>query len=195
MKEDRATGGFTPEYLSSLHESMMREMRALHEANPPWGLTMPQFRILFIVHKHGKITPGELAAMLDVTAPTITDIVNRLAASGLLTKERSDQDRRVVYLSSTPAADKIMRDLFAQWSMTYLNLFRSMDAGQRDVVGRGLEELLAAIRRCRSSTPGEAGGEAAPGISCSPTNPGVCPARPGSAEAGPGTRSRKVGGK
>lgn len=50
----------------------------------------------------------KLAELEQVSAPAITKVVNALESAGLAQRERSDADRRVVFVSSTPAGKRLL---------------------------------------------------------------------------------------
>ncbi len=97
--------------LEDLSEQMLialrRVMRAvdLHSRRlmQSHSLTGPQALILQAVATTGEITAGELAGRISLSQATVTDIVNRLEQRGLLTRERSESDRRKVLLRPTQA--------------------------------------------------------------------------------------------
>ena len=95
--------------LEDLSEQMLialrRVMRAvdLHSRSlmQSHGLTGPQALILQAVVTDGSITAGALAGRISLSQATVTDIVNRLEQRGLLTRERSESDRRKVLIRPT----------------------------------------------------------------------------------------------
>jgi len=60
------------------------------------GLSPPQIHMLLRIRNHGQCTISELAAMLDVSPPSVSAMVDRLVDKGALVRERSKKDRRVV---------------------------------------------------------------------------------------------------
>src|SRR4051794_22810890 len=60
--------------------------------------TVPQYRILFILHDQGSVSMGRMAEMHGVTLPTMTKIVSGLVERGLVEREAAPHDRRVVQL-------------------------------------------------------------------------------------------------
>lgn len=72
--------------------------RSMHTLD---DVTLPQFRALVILASRGPITSSELAAALDVHASSVTRLVDRLVAKGLV--ERTiPEDRREVIVGTTP---------------------------------------------------------------------------------------------
>lgn len=58
-------------------------------------LTMSQLKILFALRLHGAAGGQELAQMMGVSLATITGIIDRLVASGHVTRGEDPRDRRV----------------------------------------------------------------------------------------------------
>ncbi|WP_253798590.1 MarR family winged helix-turn-helix transcriptional regulator [Rhodovulum sp. P5] len=67
------------------------------------GLTPVQIRVLQVVAETGKSTPKAIAARMGVSQATITTLIDRLVAKGLVERQRSDTDRRQTNILITPA--------------------------------------------------------------------------------------------
>ena len=63
----------------------------------------------------GPMTMGEAAALLSIQPPTVTKMVNRLSAAGLVRTEVIDRDRRKVAVSMTDAARERLQEIDAIW--------------------------------------------------------------------------------
>ena len=60
------------------------------------GLTAPQLLILKEIANAGRAKPSDIAKAVHLSQATVTSIIDRLERAGLLVRERSQQDRRVV---------------------------------------------------------------------------------------------------
>lgn len=67
------------------------------------GLTTSQFLVLQEVDRRGEATPSTVALALQFGQATITNIADRLVAAGLLTRQRSERDKRQVIMTITEA--------------------------------------------------------------------------------------------
>ncbi len=68
-----------------------------------YGLTPSQYNVLRILRGEGKPLPClEIADRLIAAVPGITGLLDRLEAAGLIGRERSRVDRRVVFAAITP---------------------------------------------------------------------------------------------
>ena len=71
------------------------------------GLTDAQWGpLLMIAHGRGR-TAAALAQELEVNAGAMTRTLDRLEAKGLLRRNRSEQDRRLVMLELTPEGERV----------------------------------------------------------------------------------------
>jgi DNA-binding MarR family transcriptional regulator len=71
-------------------------------------LTGPQLAILMEVSRQGEAPIGALAKASFIGAPTVTGIVDRLERQGLVSRVRSDADRRQVLITLTAAGKRVL---------------------------------------------------------------------------------------
>jgi MarR family transcriptional regulator, organic hydroperoxide resistance regulator len=92
-----------PEFLD-LHSRTAKVVRAVAEAAMRrHGLHLGQNLVLAVLWDHDGSTPGEVAAALNVTTPTVVKMATRMTTAGLLTRRRDDRDNRLVRLWLTDA--------------------------------------------------------------------------------------------
>jgi MarR family 2-MHQ and catechol resistance regulon transcriptional repressor len=77
-----------------------------------YGLTTPQFGILEALHHLGPLSLGELAEKLLVTGGNVTYVMDRLEDQGLVYRERSPQDRRIIQAKLTPQGKELITKVF-----------------------------------------------------------------------------------
>lgn len=86
----------------------MRRLRG-RENRSHDGLSDAQYGLLFHLREHDALPTSELAALADLSPATATGMLDALAADDLVTRVRSERDRRVVLTSLTQRG----RDLVA----------------------------------------------------------------------------------
>ena len=69
-------------------------------------LSLPQMNMLLVVRERGKVTIKELAKALSVSPPSASAMVDRLVDMGVLVREHSQVDRRVVEVHISPGAEQ-----------------------------------------------------------------------------------------
>lgn len=90
----------------------MRYQQAAEEVSPS------ESAVLGRVNKFGAVTPGRLARSEHVQPPSMTRILERLEAKGLLRRDSDPADRRQVLVSATPAGQAYLarnRELRTAW--------------------------------------------------------------------------------
>jgi DNA-binding MarR family transcriptional regulator len=68
----------------------------------PLGLTFPQYLVIFDLLNDAPLSVGTLGARLDMDTGTITPLIKRLEASGMVTRTRDPADERRVMVDLTP---------------------------------------------------------------------------------------------
>jgi DNA-binding MarR family transcriptional regulator len=94
---------------------MMISKRRFAQRLQSFGLTPPQFITLAALSAHQK--PCTMSDLTDVTfhdAPTMTGIIDRLVKMKLVQRTRSETDRRVVLVQTTPAGSELARQIEEQ---------------------------------------------------------------------------------
>lgn len=67
------------------------------------GLTYPQYLAMLALWEKDALEVGQLCTMLNLDTGTVSPLLKRLEAQGLVQKRRSRDDERVVTVSLTPA--------------------------------------------------------------------------------------------
>ncbi len=91
------------ELASRLRVGVARLARRLRQEGAGEDATPSQLTALATLYHRGPMTPGELAATERVKPPSMTRIVAALEERGLVTREGSAEDRRVVHVLVTDA--------------------------------------------------------------------------------------------
>ena len=112
-----------------------------------YDLTAPQFGVLEALYHLGPLTLGELAGKLLVTGGNITYVMDRLEDQGLVYRDRSGQDRRVVMARLTDEGEALIRDVFPGHASFIHELTDVLDVSEQETLrellkqwGKGLAE-------------------------------------------------------
>ena len=102
---------FSPDY-DSLIEALRRVMRALDRSSRrlllDHGLTAPQRAVLRVLQTQPGASSTMLAQAAGVGQATLTEMLDRLVARGLVVRKRSETDRRRVELALTEDAERLL---------------------------------------------------------------------------------------
>jgi DNA-binding MarR family transcriptional regulator len=66
------------------------------------GLTHPQYLVMLALWGRSPLSVKELGEMLQLDAPTLSPLLKRLEAAGLLTRTREPRDERQLRIELTP---------------------------------------------------------------------------------------------
>lgn len=85
----------------SLYGASMAMNRVYKPMLDRLGLTYPQYLLLHVLWEQDDRTIGAIAERLSLESSTITPLVKRLAAAGIVTRERDPRDERQVRVRLT----------------------------------------------------------------------------------------------
>jgi DNA-binding MarR family transcriptional regulator len=77
---------------------VMRSVYNQH-VGEPLGLRTVEFSLLMLLLTNEDVTPSQLARALAMSAPNLTQLLDRLAERGLVARERSPHDRRAQHIT------------------------------------------------------------------------------------------------
>jgi DNA-binding MarR family transcriptional regulator len=107
-------------------------------------LTMSQLKMLLILSLRPGASGQDLTSALGVSLATITGIVDRLAAQGLVTRREDDRDRRVRRVELTSAGQQMIDDIITAGAAHTRRLLHRLDDERLAIVEQALTVLLEA---------------------------------------------------
>lgn len=105
------------------------------------GLTPSQLLVLQEVADRGQTTPTALAATLQFSQATITNICDRLVAMGLAARERGAEDKRRINLTATQAGREAIDNAPDMLQARFTEQFGALPQWEQAMVLAGLERL------------------------------------------------------
>jgi len=146
-------------------EEMARAVRAvviaaenfrLRAARDVLGVGSTEISALFYLFTEGTSTPTELAARLQITTASVTELVERLGRAGFARRAPHPHDRRKVVLSLTDAAQRQVGEMFERIAVSTARCTSLLDGDERETVLRFLHDLALAYS-ATSPTPQSGG--------------------------------------
>lgn len=113
------------------------------------GITYPQYLVLHALWEADGRTIGAIAGRLALESSTVTPLVKRLAAAGLVTRERAAQDERQVLVRLTDAGRTMQGDSHCLAQVAFAR--SGLDEA-------GLAALTADVQALRRALAGEEDG-------------------------------------
>lgn len=107
-----------------------------------FGLTGPQLIILRELARAGEMSAGEIAASVSLSQATVTGIIDRLGRRGLVTKTRSDIDRRRVVIQPTDACRRLLDQAPPPIQESFLKQFDTLKDWEQSMILSSLQRLV-----------------------------------------------------
>jgi DNA-binding MarR family transcriptional regulator len=95
----------------ALYTSMQTTLQLYRDLLAPWGLSFQQLLVLAVVWEHDEVSPGEIAAVLQLDSSSVSGLLGRMESAGLVLREHSRADRRAVRVIPTEHSLEIKAQL------------------------------------------------------------------------------------
>ena len=129
--------------VQTLHRAMAE---VVHPILDRAGVTNGQFFLLFFIEKMPLPTVGWIADQLGVRMSTVTHLLNDLEGRGLVRRERSSEDRRVVRLFVTSRGSKLLARIEGHSLEKVRAASSGIAAAQKADAARLLSEIASRMR-------------------------------------------------
>jgi DNA-binding MarR family transcriptional regulator len=115
----------------------------LNAALRPFGLTFPRYEALMLLYysRRGSLPLGKMGNRLQVHRASVTNVVDRLEAQGLVRRLQHETDRRAVLAEITPAGRRVAEAATAR--------INSAQLASSPLSTEQLEELFVLLRALR----------------------------------------------
>lgn len=110
-----------------------------------FGLTGPQLIILRELTRAGEMSPGALAASVSLSQATVTGIADRLEKRGLVTRKKSDLDRRRVIVQPTDTCRELLAQAPPPIQESFLQQFDKLQDWEQSMLLSSLQRLVRMI--------------------------------------------------
>ena len=113
------------------------------------NLTYPQYLVLLVLWEEDCVTVGQLGERLQLDSGTLSPLLKRLEANGLVRRERSQSDERLVDVTLTDAGRRLERraQCIPQRVFPSTGLTEHDAADLRDAVRQLTDALNASLRK------------------------------------------------
>jgi DNA-binding MarR family transcriptional regulator len=108
-----------------------------------FGLTGPQLVILQEISRAEEITASQLAKAISLSQATVTGILARLEKRELITRRRSNSDRRRVFISATPTGNQILEAAPPLMQESFVEQFEYLQNWEQHMILGSLQRLVA----------------------------------------------------
>jgi DNA-binding MarR family transcriptional regulator len=123
------------------------------------SLSLVHLHVLTVLQVRGPLPMSRLADELDVSVASLTGIIDRMEARGVVERRREPDDRRVVLVHGTDAGDAVFGEMAAERRKHLEPLLDRMTDGELESFLVGLR----ALRRVRSEAMAASQSDETPG--------------------------------
>ncbi|HPN72489.1 MAG TPA: MarR family transcriptional regulator [Candidatus Omnitrophota bacterium] len=128
---------------SMLREVARRQKGAVVKGNIP----VSNIVVLEILKEKGLSTMGELARDLGLTMSAATSIVDKMILEGLIKRERTPEDRRVVKVSLLKKGSELVRVISAEREAMTRDMFKALTNAEKTEYLRLFRKIIDSIRQ------------------------------------------------
>lgn len=125
-----------PEVAARLHSAAIHLLRRVRRDDPLMELTPARAAVLSVLVFGGPRSPGELAAIEQVAAPTMTKLVNGLVRDGYVRKRSHPDDGRAVVITATAKAKRALQAGRRRRIQLLQKLFEDLSDGEWEILDR-----------------------------------------------------------
>jgi DNA-binding MarR family transcriptional regulator len=125
--------------------SAVRRARGRATREQPGGLTLAQFHLLTPLYEARVLPVGEIALGAGIATPTATRMLDGLERAGIVTREQSTDDRRVVKIRLTTKGRRLVRAKLKTVSTKRRSIYEGLSPREREQAIGLLRRLAAAI--------------------------------------------------
>jgi DNA-binding MarR family transcriptional regulator len=129
-----------------LHSLAIHLLRRIRRGDEEAGLSAPRLSALSVVIYRGPISLTELAKAEQVTAPTMTRLIQALVRAGLVEKTVDQTDNRVVLLRATTAGKETLNIARAKRLAALEELLKRLSAEEAELVEGAVKTLEPLLR-------------------------------------------------
>ncbi|RDI75783.1 Transcriptional regulator [Gaiella occulta] len=130
---------------NELRPVLLRLARELRKETEQFGVTGRQVTLLWLVKRNPGLTLRALAEEEGISPPALSGHVDRLERAGLLTRVRSEVDRRRVGLEVTPAGERLLRRVRERRTAWLAERLRALEPAELQAIDAALPPLLRLV--------------------------------------------------
>lgn len=94
----------------ALYSTSLAMMRVYRGLLPKLGLTYPQYLVMMVLWEQDQLTVSDIGERLFLDSATLTPLLKRMEAQGLVQRTRARSDERQVIISLTEAGNALRKE-------------------------------------------------------------------------------------
>jgi DNA-binding MarR family transcriptional regulator len=110
------------------------------------GLTGPQLLVMQTISQGMQITAGHVANEISLSQATVTSIIDRLEKKAYLRRERSNKDKRKVFLHLTDAGIQVLEQAPTLMQESFISSFDHLDEWEQNLILSSLQRVAVMMK-------------------------------------------------
>ncbi|AKO94328.1 MarR family winged helix-turn-helix transcriptional regulator [Priestia filamentosa] len=106
-----------------------------------YNITPPQFVALQWLFDLGEMTIGDLSSKMYLACSTTTDLIDRMEKTGLVTRAKDEQDRRIVRVVLLERGKKLIEEVIAKRQNYLAEVVCEYDRAEVELLCENLQKL------------------------------------------------------
>jgi DNA-binding MarR family transcriptional regulator len=107
------------------------------------GLTAPQLLVLQAIKGLGAVSISKLSSEVSLSQATVTTIIDRLEARGVVCRQRSQSDKRVVHAFLTDAGEKVIETAPMALQELFRDRFSNLEDWEKTMIISALQRVAS----------------------------------------------------
>lgn len=118
-----------------------------------WSIKASEVRLLLVIREHNlrerdsKITVSDISRLLNITSPSVTQMINNLMAGGYVVRSSPPADRRISEISLTDKGTQIAQEANETFASLFAGLIDFLGEEQSEQLLRGLEQSAVYFKK------------------------------------------------
>ncbi len=133
--------------------------RLTKELARSFGLTGPQLTVIKILDELGDLSLSSLSDRIKAQNSTVTGIIDRMVREGLVVRERSERDRRMVLIRLTDSGQKLASQIEVEPMQIFRQALGSLPRQDIEdlfrILGRVQQTVREVVQEQRLNSPQE----------------------------------------
>ncbi len=126
--------------VDTFHNILKTEMKLINKVTLA-SLSMREMHLIELVSEDDAITISKIAKKFDITLASVTVMVNKLVASGYLSKKKCENDARNTFVQLTLLGQRINEEHINFHKKMVDNVCKNLTDTEREVMYKGLKTL------------------------------------------------------
>ncbi|MFC4778025.1 MarR family winged helix-turn-helix transcriptional regulator [Paenibacillus sp. GCM10023252] len=131
--------------VSTLFRTLVKRVSQEWNKRIQGNLSFSQFKIIFRLHCNGPQKVSELAQSLNITSGAVTGAVDKLLSGGYVSRERAEDDRRVVYITLSEPGREMIESVLVEQKEAITDFFGGLPDEDMEHLKRIFTDVLQKI--------------------------------------------------